>query len=217
MATDEPGDLWLPPPEFARKSLQLSRLRQSWFRSHMLSNGPIYFGRAGRWSFDDPMRDFGVMYLAFDAMRAFVETFCRDPERRFVTTQSLSERACSELICQRDLMLLDLTKTGSLTRLPADARLFSGAYTVSQAWSRAIYTHPSQPDGIVFRSRFDPAGKLVAIFDREPHDWAVKGMGTWNENRSLLAQIIRKTGMALQESVAVPVTVKKGPKQEGLF
>ncbi len=114
-------------------------------------------------------------------------------------------------------MLLDFTKTGSLTRLPADGRLFSGAYTVSEAWSRAIYNHPSRPDGIVFRSRFDPAGKLAAIFDRDPHDWAVKGMRTWYEDLSLLAQLIRKTGMALQEFVAVAVTMKKGPKQEDLF
>jgi hypothetical protein len=50
--------------------------------------------------------------------------------------------------------------------LGADGRLVTGDYRIAQQWSRALWAHPQQPDGITYRSRHDPSMICVALFDR---------------------------------------------------
>ncbi len=44
-------------------------------------------------------------------------------------------------------------------------------YSVTQAWSRVLYHHPSSADGLLFASRMNGPALSVAIFER-----ATKGL-----------------------------------------
>jgi hypothetical protein len=49
----------------------------------------------------------------------------------------------------------------------ANASVTSGVdYSCSKRWSLALYNHPAQPDGILYRATHDNNGLAVALFDR---------------------------------------------------
>jgi hypothetical protein len=73
--------------------------------------------------------------------------------------------------------LVDLSGPG-LTSIGADARLSTGDYRVAQRWSRALWQHPQQPDGLLYISRHNPKLVCAAIFDRAPA-WRIKKLGSF--------------------------------------
>jgi hypothetical protein len=65
-----------PPLDLANHPLPLRDIGPPWFRSHRSDLAPIYFGRDPmRGRFNDPLREYGVLYLGGDAFTAFIETF----------------------------------------------------------------------------------------------------------------------------------------------
>jgi hypothetical protein len=44
--------------------------------------------------------------------------------------------------------------------------LASSDYRQTQSLSKAVYLHPSQPDGMVYRSRFDDTSLAIVLFGR---------------------------------------------------
>jgi hypothetical protein len=82
-----------------------------------------------------------------------------------LTLTALAERCLSRIEGQRALSLVDPTGEG-LVRIGADARLCTGDYRVTQRWSRALWEHPQEPDGLYYRSRHDPSRFCIALCDR---------------------------------------------------
>jgi hypothetical protein len=56
-----------------------------------------------------------------------------------------------------------------LARIGATAEVVHGGlpYDVPQAWSKAIYKHPTKLDGIAYRARHDDDALCYAFFDRD--------------------------------------------------
>ncbi len=109
---------------------------------------------------------YGVMYAALDKLVALRETV-ELTDSRLVMVETLEQQCLSRLYLRRDLILVDLSSAG-LARIGADARMSTitnEEYQIPQAWSRAFYEHPDQVDGIYYRSRYDPNGLCVALFD----------------------------------------------------
>jgi RES domain len=116
--------------------------------------------------FNDPQRKYGVMYAALDEQIALRETVSLT-DFRIVIVENLQKQCLSELSLLRDLILVDLSGSG-LARIGADSRLTTLTnedYQIPQAWSRAFYEHPDNVDGIYYRSRYDPSGLCVALFE----------------------------------------------------
>jgi hypothetical protein len=210
----------LPPPlEGLRKQkLPIVNKNIHWFRSHSLTQSPIFFGREQRFRFDSPNGQYGVPYVAQDQPGAFIETFGQLYNKqvnlpRSLTSTVLSTRAVSELACEQSLRLVDLTGSG-LARIGADSRLHSADYEASQRWSEALHGHPDAPDGILYRSRHDPDRKVAAIFNaslkwrelyRQP--WITLGPG--------LRSILSKYQFSLIDCQLVPMA-RKRPVQRSL-
>jgi hypothetical protein len=178
-------------PEISHLSLPLVVLQQPWIRIHRRTRGPLHFGKSGEQRFDDPQRNFGVLYVATDIRGAFVETFLRNRTDRHVSLAALDERDVSEVLFPESLRLVDLTAHG-LSRLGADARLTSGDYTASQRWALALYQHPEQPDGILYCSRHDLSCRCVAVFDRDRAGVSCSSLGSLTErrHRALLGRLL---------------------------
>jgi hypothetical protein len=98
---------------------------------------------------------------------------------------------------RRPARLVDLAECGGLTRIGADARIFTASYAVSQRWSRAIQTHPESPDGILYRPRHDPARLAAAFFDRITEEVSAEVAGTWLDQKAVRAEVLETYGVAL--------------------
>lgn len=166
-----------PPPELATASLPITRRSRQWFRAHRCRRHPLFFGRTGQWRYDDPQGSFGVLYVAADFEGAFVEGCLHDAAvgriSPLLSERYLERRCMAKIRFAGPLKLVDLSGPG-LAAIGADARLCSGDYRVAQRWSRALWCHPQQPDGILYLSRHNPKLACAAVFDRAPTATAEK-------------------------------------------
>ena len=121
-----------PPADPAGIRVAIVELKDSLYRTHSIHRSPLSPGPAGLNRFDAPDGSYQVLYLARDEFCAFIETFTHTAGTRIVTTAALKAKALSELKPKRVLRLINLSESGSLVRIGADARLFSGEYVDSQ-------------------------------------------------------------------------------------
>ena len=165
---------------------------------------PIYFATSGAGRFTAPAGEYGVLYVGADERTAFIEAFGRRETtgrllgQNFVTRSELAERPRALVATSRPLTVVDLTGAG-LARIGADNRLSDGSYTTSRRWALAFYQHPSQPDGIRYRSRHDPSRHVIAIFDRAASAVSANPLGSLADpvNAWLLAEILETYGFDL--------------------
>ncbi len=198
-----PGPLQDPPPDLGGRRLSILEKDSAWYRTHSIQRQPVFYGKAGLHRFDAPDQSYGVLYAAQDPYCAFIETFGHSTGINTVTTEALAARALSLLQPSRALRLVDLTDSGSLARIGADARLFAADTKVAQKWSRALYIHPARADGILYPARHDPARGACAIFDRAPKLVAIQMTCWWVDegpHRQLLAGILDHYGFSLIET-----------------
>ncbi|WP_119461612.1 RES family NAD+ phosphorylase [Rhodospirillaceae bacterium SYSU D60014] len=200
----------LPPQNFAQARLPLFRRRPAnILRIHALDVEACHFGRSGKARFDDPEREFGVFYGGIGLACCVAETILGEIcagrlAPAGLGAQDLADRlACHlELPPGATLTLVDLTGAG-LLRLGADARLEAEAdYRVSQIWSRALWAHPDQPDGILYRSRYDTSRRCIALFDRaQRHGLTFRAEGALRDHPDLIAAL-RRYEMGLHAAAA---------------
>ena len=157
----------LPPFDLARRALPIVELPvgTAVVRIHTVGRGPRYFGRTGQARFDAPDGSYGVCYCGLDDAAAFVETILRDQDLGGIALADLVSHAIADGMFIRPLRLVGFGGTG-LRRLRATAGTVHATYRVTHAWSHALWTHPDQPDGIRYRSRFDDDQQCIALFDR---------------------------------------------------
>jgi hypothetical protein len=177
--------------------LPISEIDRDWYRSHPARHGAIYFGRNRAHRFDAPAGEYGVLYVGADPHVAFIESFQIAGIHPAVTESKLAERALSRIRIRRPVRLVDLAGSGGLTRIGADARIFTAGYSVSQRWSRAIQNHPEEPDGILYRPRHDPARFAAAFFDRIEAQVAAETTGLWLDQKAVLGEVLDAYRIAL--------------------
>lgn len=190
------GPLHDPPDDFSSRKLPVCLESGPWIRLHECGRAAKFFGRTGENRFDAPAGEYGVLYAAADRFCAFVEVFGDPPDRRFVSWTDLARACWSSVIATRPARLADLTG-GGLRRMGADARLFAGDHVPAQRWALAIWKHPDQPDGILYRPRHDPSRVAVALFDRGAAVIETRPIGRVTDDRMLLAQILDQYGFVL--------------------
>ncbi len=134
-----------PSRRFHSIKLPIAEIDREWYRSHPTGRGAVYFGRNRAYRFDAPDGEYGVLYVGADAHVAFIESFQVSGVRPAVTESKLKERSLSRIRISGSVRLVNLAESGALTRIGADARIFTAGYTFSQRWSRAIHEHPDKP------------------------------------------------------------------------
>jgi hypothetical protein len=152
-----------PPHDLDERDLPTVRLKGPWLRLHAAGREPVFFGRTGLNRFDDPEGEYGVLYAAEDAFGAFIEVYGRDPGLNLAAAADLRGRVLSELTVEGGFRMVDLTGPGA-ARIGATGAISTDPHELVQPWSRAIYEHPSSPDGIYYRLKHDLGRKGVAFF-----------------------------------------------------
>jgi hypothetical protein len=123
--------------------LPITRPRGPWYRIHAATYTARYFGRRGDNRFDDPLGEFGVLYVGKTLECAFIETLARarDPDgliRFEFTLDDLAAKGLARIRPRCPLRLVRLSGADGPAALGIDGRLFTGDYAVAQAWSRAL-------------------------------------------------------------------------------
>jgi RES domain-containing protein len=185
------------------KRLPLTRVRAGtrWMRIHAQSRTALWFGPArGRppiHRIDDPDGRFRVCYFGTTTDVCFAETFLRNPPVRILALDDLAARRLAIVEVRRDLRLVPVHGS-SLARHGATAELTSaGAYAASQLWSRALWEHNDQLDGILYRSRHDDSAICVALYDRAKEALATVRDDSLAADPQELARLLRRYGVGL--------------------
>jgi len=158
-----------PPPDLDSRNPELLQLPAGTIihRFYTSEYEPVFFdpGLSGR--LNAPDGSYGVLYCAKDPSGAFAETFLRTPGRRLIDADLLRRKAYARLQVQSELSLIRLAGPG-LAILGATAEVVHGGlpYAVPQAWSKALFNHPTAADGIAYHARHDDEALCYAIFDR---------------------------------------------------
>jgi hypothetical protein len=183
------------------RRLPVSRIRPGrvFWRIHATAHEALWFGpKPGRPPlnrFDDSEGKFQVCYLAVSAEVAFAERFLRNPPVRIVSLRDLEERSLTAIRAKAELRLVRMHGPG-LSQLGVTAEVSTGAdYRVSQALSRALWEHPDEPHGILYRPRHDDSALCAAIFNRaSQHVKVGKQIGLAADPHAL-AKLLRRYGL----------------------
>lgn len=150
MVEADSSDQILPPADLHWRHLPLVRLAGPWIRIHRTQHDPLFFGATGRNRFDDPLGRYGVLYAAQEPAGAFIVVFGFGVVGGVNTVREseLVARAYSSIEVARPMQLVDLTGPG-LAWIGATNELTAGPHVAAQQWSRALWSHPSRPDGLL--------------------------------------------------------------------
>lgn len=194
-----PGEHPPPPRDLHARTPLFHTSAGAWVRMCRVGHDPLRFSTGNVSRFNDPAGDFGVLYVAEDLGGAFIETFGRQLDTRSVTSTALAARAAWRVDAGEPLRFVDLASPGGLARLSADNRLTSGGFAVAHRWARALWQHPSRPDGIYYRLRHDPARCGCAVFDRDGSRLRATALGTlWDpSHRRELGKLLDEFAFAL--------------------
>lgn len=155
-----------PPEDFASRTLPITEINLSLivlYRIHCREHGPLFYTRktnGQQYRFDAALSEFGVLYVALSFEWAFMETVIRD---RFqggalpllIDEADLESQSLSRLSWDQHRALRVADFKSPLVALGGDSLLLSTPdYHVTNQWSSAIFTHPAQVDGILYRSRY---------------------------------------------------------------
>ncbi len=157
----------LPPPsaDLPTRKLPLAMVKGPLCRIHRTAHHWRHFGKKASERFDDPLKQYGVLYVSAQAEAAFAEVFLRALSLMVVDEVDLRARSLASFAAN-SLRCVDLTGSG-LRKLSCDNRISTEKpYATVGLWSRALYTHPQRPDGIIYRSRHNPRFRCLALFDR---------------------------------------------------
>jgi len=188
------------PKEIATKPLPIRSWSAPTYRICKVHRDPVYYGKNATYRFDAPGQEYGVMYVAETPEGAFVEACIRErPRGNLFSLSYFEERKLTEISFPSSLSLVDLTGPG-LSLLGVDNRLTSGSYRVAQRWSRAFWSHPDHPDGILYCSRFNPSLRAIALFDRAGSGLPPRDCGPLADPRNLrfLGEMLDRYLLALQ-------------------
>lgn len=127
----------------------------------------LYFDRSTGSRFNAPDATYGVCYMARRPEGAFAETFLRNPGRTMLPADLVTAKAYVRLELAAAVRIANFVGP-ALAKLGATAEVChrSQPYEVPQAWSKAIFAHPSSVDGLAYTARHDDSEVCVALFDR---------------------------------------------------
>jgi RES domain-containing protein len=184
-----------------RLPLTAVRVESRWMRIHAQASDPLWFGPVTGsrpvHRFDDPAGQFRVCYLGTTLEVCFAETFLRNPPVRILALHDLAARSIATVEVRRNLRLVPVHGS-SLARLGVTAELAAGSdYMGSQLWSRALWEHKDQPDGILYRSRHDDSALCVAVYDRAKESLAIVRDDSLSEDPQLLSRLLGRYGLGL--------------------
>lgn len=141
-----------------------------------------------------PSERFGIVYFGSSVKVCFAEAILR--ERAIgslgafpIAYAELEAMQCASVEIDEPLLLADMCSDGLLRmRIPTDVAR-AASHDLGKLWSRALWLHDQQPDGIIYESRLNGETN-IALFDRALFKLSVASEKPLLEFRDTLAEII---------------------------
>lgn len=166
-----------PPQDFNQRELSIVEITQPLYRLHDQKYSALYFSESGNGRFDGADQDYGICYTGLDVYVSFIESFGRTHSKNFVEKSVLQEKFLSEIKPKSPLRIADI-RGRALTQIGGDERLSTGDYSTSRIWAKAIFNHPTKPDGILYRSRHDGDRFCCGLFGSAKNNLIEQSLGT---------------------------------------
>lgn len=170
-----------------------------YYRIFAPPNSPIYFGKAARNRWDDPLSAFGVFYVGegFDA--AAVETLLHSERSRRVLARQLETRNIAFVFPTKQLRLVDMTEARTLRSFQIDDGFCKGPSADCRELFRAIYNSGWDVDGIRYASRLAPRFQAVAIYERSKTSILAVDAGKLSDEKfkAILSQWVKSMGVRI--------------------
>lgn len=185
------------------KRLPVARMAagKRFLRIHAGGREALWFGpKAGHPPlnrFDDPEGSFRVCYLGASLGVCFAETFLRNPPVRILGLKDLESRSLSTIEVTVEMRLVRLHGPG-LAKLGVTGDVAGGDdYSGSQTWSRMVWQHRDQVDGILYRPRHDDSALCAAIFDRAGENLKTVAQTGLAADPHAVAKLLRRYGLGI--------------------
>lgn len=171
----------LLPVDLDRRELPLTTIagrELSLYRCHRTdaAYSPVSFNfRRIDDRFNAPDGEYGVLYLGTDPFCSFIESFGSSMvtaalELRLVSETDLRRRCLCEIELDVDpatIRLVNLADGYGFSRLGIDGRISTTKQrAVTRQWALALWNHPQQPGGLLYRACNDSERISVVLFDR---------------------------------------------------
>lgn len=175
-------------------------------RAHSASLDAIWFGpepgEKPKYRFDSHDGTYRVCYLGLTERAAFVEgVLHRAIPRRTISEKTLAARTLSEVRVIEEIRAARLYGE-YLIPTGATAEVAHGEPydTVSWPWSRAIFEHVDQVDGIVYSARHDDSQLALALFDRARHKIELGDVHPLSAGDARTLRLLEHYGLGLEPS-----------------
>jgi len=208
MASGRTPDDPAPPADLAARPIPLTTIEGPAWRVYPGAHRPLHFNRQdGR--FNDPQRQYGVLYAADTDVGAFAERLLlapgliKDPVSMAsgasapVSATTLETFSLAAITFAHPLTCVDLRTPSGLTQIGAGPWLLMAPHSVSKHWSRPLFLHPSAPEGIVWSSRAGHDVISVGLHERAKPKITAKSLGPLIGQRRLLADAIRRFDLVI--------------------
>jgi hypothetical protein len=198
-----------PPRGFETRPLVISQIASGdlWWRLYAGSHtDPLGFGY-GPSRFSDPRTNllppkrYGIVYFGSSVKVCFAEAILRDRgvgrlQAFPIEEAEFEDWTCAQIRVERQLDLVDLRGDGPLRMgVPTDVPR-ARSQKLARLWSRAFWSHPVRPDGIIYESRLNGETN-IAIFGRALTKMRPLATYTLADRRSDLAAIISDFDIAV--------------------
>jgi RES domain len=160
-----------------------------WYRFRQRSLGSLIFDDKQYTRFGSD--EYPVLYVANDTHVAFIETFTPEIRPRIILREDIKAMKMFEIRASEPLLFADFTGHGLNIIGQNVMSLYGDNFAVSKELAKSVASHPTNVDGIKYRSRYDLDRFLYVIFDRAVRYLSQKNLGNLVDNYpELLSSIL---------------------------
>jgi hypothetical protein len=132
---------------------------------------PLFWSRTGRYRFDSPTAKWGVCYAGETIASAFQEVFSDEIRKGDLNYASVAAYRVWSITVPATMKTIELAGP-TLTAIRASIQSFTGRYTLSQEWGRALMLNKDDLDGLIYIGRRCGKPCLALFGDDAPNEKA---------------------------------------------
>jgi hypothetical protein len=130
---------------------------------------PLFWSRSGKYRFDSPAAKWGVCYAGDSVSSAFQEVYSDAIRKGTLDYNSVALDRVWKITVPAAMRTIELTGP-TLTHIRATLQCFTGRYSLSQEWGRALMLNKDDLDGLEYIGRRCGKPCLALFGDNAPNE-----------------------------------------------
>lgn len=130
---------------------------------------PLFWSRTGKYRFDSPNAKWGVCYAGETIASAFQEVYSDEIRKGDVDYNSVANYRVWKITVPDTMRTIELAGP-TLTHIRASIQSFTGRYSLSQEWGRALMLNKDDLDGLIYIGRRCGRPCLAMFGDDAPNE-----------------------------------------------